>query len=161
MDGPKASSFGHSATSYANLNSLESAPFVETTLAPTDSDDLDSILVASGESLDYSLELDDPPCLDFTSPPLNGDLDFNGVISSPSFDFFNDEHVFMACNAYHFDHPLPDNSDGPYLVDDDLINTKYNTFGGSEWQEVLMDCVVNHTVLDEYKQYAVNNLEIQ
>ena len=84
MDGPKASSFGDPNTLYVNLNLVDPSPLIET----IDSVDLDSIQVASAESPDYCLELDDPSDLSFTCPPLTGDLDFQGVISSPTFNFF-------------------------------------------------------------------------
>ena len=180
IDGPQASSFGKPAdTTYINLNSaVTSTPLIETVLPSSDSgenpgpnpDDAypgPNQIEHPGSDLaehpgpDYHLKLDDPPHFDFTSPLLGDDFGCDGVFSYPTFDFSDGEHAFTAYNAYHFDPPLPDNSDGPYSFDDDLINTKYNTFGGSKWQEVLMDRVVNQAVLDEYKQYAVSNLEMQ
>ena len=129
LDGPKIRSFEPSGTSLDDSSAIPPTPIADNTVVPDASDGMDSILKAYGEYSEDSpnnfTDLDDPPPLNVTTPPLTSDLDFDGVFSAPTFDFFDIEHAFILCNTYKFDPPLSDNSDGPYILDDNPINTTY------------------------------------
>lgn len=82
-------------------------------------------------------------CVEYANDNITIDCDLVDTITDSSFDFFDGDPTQTVCNVYNF-HPYflteeDDDHDGPYFVDNALINSKYHTYCGSKWLEVIMD----------------------